>query len=248
MVILFGVGTILLIVSIVLYIMQKGNEMALFSLVLGIISLVLGAMPYIKNLQSVPTITSIQIDKESIVLNVGESMTLRAVVEPKEASVDVLSWKTSDSSIVTVDENGYIKAIAKGNAIITVNAGEFSASCDVTVKNPITGIQFEESSIELNVGESQVIRVVIEPEDADIQTIFWKSSDTNIVTVDENGFIKALDKGDAIITVEAGEYSASCKVMVNKNESSELNITDENMLAFVPKRMYIPLGYMLLTS
>lgn len=144
----------------------------------------------------------------------GESKTLQFVFEPNDADEQVFSWKSSDSNIVTVDENGSINAISKGEATVTIEAGNCSASCIITVKNPLKGIQLEKDSVDLDVGESQTLQVVFDPIDADEQILSWISSDSSIVTVNGNGSIKAIGVGTAVIAVKAGEFSDTCSVTV----------------------------------
>ncbi|MBR1475791.1 MAG: leucine-rich repeat protein [Muribaculaceae bacterium] len=67
-------------------------------------------------------------------LYVGNTHQLTAFTNPVDM---VVSWSSSDESVVTVDNNGLVTAIAPGNAIITVaesTTGVASATCEVTVK------------------------------------------------------------------------------------------------------------------
>ena len=52
-----------------------------------------------------------------------------------------------------------------------------------------------------------------------------KSSDANVVSVDSNGLLKALKKGDAIITVEVEGVKTSKKIKVKDNPVISLNIS-----------------------
>ncbi|MDO4621731.1 MAG: S-layer homology domain-containing protein [Eubacteriales bacterium] len=86
-----------------------------------------------------------------------------------------------------------------------------------------SGIELNESQIELLTYDSasnnekdstkQLLAAVL-PENADNKNVIWKSSDEKIATVDQNGLVKALRYGTAVITAstEDGKYSASCEV------------------------------------
>ena len=208
--VMFIVCIISLIATIILHRTGRDRVLTFFMAIFTIIS----TMVTIFTTLNVRKITNIQFINDSIILNVGESQLLQIAVEPKDADEKKLSWESNDPSIVTVDESGVINAISKGNATITVEADKCSAACEVTVKNSIMSIQLEEESIDLNVGESQTLQFVFEPDDADEQMLSWESSDSNIVAVDENGTINAISKGEATVTVEAGNCSASCIVTV----------------------------------
>ena len=53
-------------------------------------------------------------------------------------------------------------------------------------------------------------------EDATDKTVVWSSSDEKIAKV-ENGKVTAVAEGEAVITVKAGDKTATCKVTVVKD-------------------------------
>ncbi len=77
--------------------------------------------------------TGVNLNKSTLTLVDGTSDTLTATVSPTN-STDNVTWKSSNNSVATVDSNGNVSAIAKGNATITATAGNFSDTCDITVK------------------------------------------------------------------------------------------------------------------
>ena len=64
--------------------------------------------------------------------NVGDICQLSAVKEPVNA-VGSLNWASDKPDIATVDGNGKVTAVAKGEATITVSCGDKKATCTVTV-------------------------------------------------------------------------------------------------------------------
>ena len=78
--------------------------------------------------------TSISLSKNSVSLQVGDSETLTATVEPANTT-DKLEWSSSAEDIATV-KDGTITAVAHGTATITAKAGSQTANCTVIVKNP----------------------------------------------------------------------------------------------------------------
>jgi len=80
-------------------------------------------------------VTGIELDYSTMNINVGESFQLAATVLPENASNNVVTWKSSDSSIATVSE-GYVTGVKGGKAniiAISVENSSISASCSVSV-------------------------------------------------------------------------------------------------------------------
>lgn len=79
--------------------------------------------------------TQISLNKTTLSLKAGESATLTAITAPIRVSNDYITWKTSNSSVATVDSNGKVTACGIGTAIITATTKNgISASCTVTGK------------------------------------------------------------------------------------------------------------------
>ena len=130
--------------------------------------------------------------------------------------IESITWKSSDSAVVEVAGDGYvadIKAISPGKAKVLCkinwgNAWTQTVSCDVDVRQPLTGITIESDGQSLVVGKSMVVSAVIEPEDAYTGELIWSSSDDSILQVipgsNNNAVVKALSVGTAEITVKGG--------------------------------------------
>ena len=160
--------------------------------------------------------TGVSLEFKEINLNKGKNFTLNFTTSP-EYITDEIFWKSSDTSVVTVSDKGVLKAVGVGTATIKLNVGNVSASCKVTVVQPITGISLNKSSLSLNGGESFELKAKITPSDAFNKEIIWESSDPSVATVDQNGVVTALKKGTATITVTANDGSGvtqTCKVTV----------------------------------
>ncbi len=81
------------------------------------------------------SVKSVSLDQTSITLNIGESATLVASVEPATALDKSVTWASDNEAVATV-KDGVVSAVALGNANITVTTkdGAKTASCAVTVK------------------------------------------------------------------------------------------------------------------
>ena len=79
------------------------------------------------------SVTSIELNKETLELAVGETGQLTATVSPDNATDKTVEWSSDNTDAATVDANGLVTAVAMGTATITAKAGDKSATCEVTV-------------------------------------------------------------------------------------------------------------------
>ena len=85
------------------------------------------------------SVTGVKLDKKSINLKKGESVTLKATVYPQNAAIKSVKWSSSNKKVATVDNKGNVKAVSAGTATITVTTvdGSFKATCKVTVTDTV---------------------------------------------------------------------------------------------------------------
>ena len=177
-------------------------------------------------------VSSVSLDKTSVSLNVGESVTLAATVKPDNATNKTVSWSSSNASVASVDASGKVSAVAEGTATITAKAGDKTATCSVTVTKKVVAVEsvtLDKSSLELNEGETATLTATVKPDNASDKTVTWSSSKTSVATVDASGKVTAVAEGTATITAKAGDKTATCSVTVKKSvvavESVTLDIT-----------------------
>lgn len=84
-------------------------------------------------------VAGVTLDKNSLTLNVGDTVKLNATVTPEDALDKTISWASSNPDVVSVDADGNIKALKEGTATITVTTkdGEFTAKVEITVAKKV---------------------------------------------------------------------------------------------------------------
>ncbi len=87
------------------------------------------------------TITNLTVKPAQLVLTPGESTRLAAMTEPAGANV-AIKWTSSNPDVASVSNNGTVTAEAIGQAKITAKAGDFTATCEVTVKSVYETLNF----------------------------------------------------------------------------------------------------------
>ena len=81
-------------------------------------------------------VTSVTLNKTSLTLTIGETQTLKATVNPSNATNKSVTWSSDNTSIATVSSSGSVTAKAEGTAIVSVTTddGGKTATCTITVQ------------------------------------------------------------------------------------------------------------------
>ena len=143
-----------------------------------------------------------------------------ATVLPSSAENKNIIWSSSDESIAEVGRTtGIVQAIAPGTATITAKTevGDFTDSTYIYVKQPVTGVEVDPETVRVNVGNLyNLLNVHVLPDNAYNKRFSYSSSNSNIASVDPNGYIRGIQQGTATITVESedGGFIDTCKVTV----------------------------------
>ena len=170
---------------------------------------------YTKKTAQTIEVSGISLNKTSLSLVTGGTETLSATVTPSNATNKTITWSSSNTSVATVS-NGKVTAVGAGTATITAKAGSKSATCSITIKNPVvevSGISLNSVSISLVPGETETLTATVTPSNATNKTVTWSSSNTGVATV-SNGKVTAVAIGTATITAKAGSKSVTCSVTV----------------------------------
>lgn len=162
-------------------------------------------------------VIAIKLNYSSFTLAVAKSRTIDATIKPKNATNQELTWRSSNSTIARVSQSGKVTALKPGTVTITCSSSDgVQATCTVKCVIGVEAVELNRSSMTLEKGKSKTLKATIEPTNATIKDVTWSSSDKSVATVDENGKVKAVKKGTAIITCKTkqGGYKATCVVTV----------------------------------
>ncbi|MCM1282908.1 MAG: Ig-like domain-containing protein [Muribaculaceae bacterium] len=119
-------------------------------------------------------------------------------------------WKSSKSSVATVDNKGKVTAIKHGTAIITVTVDGVSKTCEVTVKQP--AVKLSPGNLCLAQGETGKVKATV----SSGNTPVFSSSNTSVATVDEYGTVTAVSAGKAYIYAAEDGIKAKIKITVTE--------------------------------
>nr|WP_300409068.1 Ig-like domain-containing protein [uncultured Ruminococcus sp.] len=177
-------------------------------------------------------VKKITLNKTSVTLNRGaknRTFQLKKAIKNKNATYKGVSWYSSNKNIATVNSTGKVTLKRRGKVVITVKARDgsnTSARCTITVKQLVTKITFnKKNKYNVDYGKSITLKTAIEPSDASIKTLKWKSSNSKVLTVNQKGKVTAKGLGSAVITASATDGSGvkvSHRVSVNVTMNTKL--------------------------
>ena len=172
-------------------------------------------------------VTSVAVIPEYVELTEGDSKALMVRIQPSDATDKTVVWSSDAPEIVEVSDGGRITAMSEGTAVITATSGDVSGTCTVVVSKPyipVSSVKINLSSLELTQGEVVSLTVTVEPANATDKTVVWRSDDSDVASVDQEGNVTAVSQGNTVITAECGDMSATCVVTVFP---AELHYVDE---------------------
>lgn len=167
------------------------------------------------------SVTGITLNKPTLEIPAGETYTFEPEFFPSNATNRGVSWSSNNESVATIAADGTLTAVSMGKATITATTedGGKKAICYVTVTAALTdvsGVELSMNSLNLLVGDTFELEANVKPSTAENKNVTWKSSNSAVASVSEDGTVKALKSGSATITVttEEGEFTANCTVKV----------------------------------
>ncbi|SMP65248.1 Ig-like domain-containing protein [Anoxynatronum buryatiense] len=198
------------------------------------------------------TPTGIQLNQTSLTLNRGGTTMMEAKVTPDGADTQFLQWTSSNTNVVRVlpeagGSRARVEGVAQGTAVVTVNLpdGSVGATCQVTVRVPVSGVAVSETTLTLLRGQEVEVTATVQPGDASNKRIRWKIGDEQVLefTAGSPGSfgshgtlrVRAVTAGSTSLTVttEDGSKQAVTEVTV---------IVPLEAIAFEMKELTLPPG------
>lgn len=152
----------------------------------------------------------------------GDKQTLVATIYPETAKNKNILWYSYDENIAKVDDKGEVTAVSPGWVRVRATSEEnaYEAYCNINVKPVnVTGVMLDKESVEMFVGDRVALTATVLPENATDKSLSWTVDKKNVVTVDRNGYVKAIGSGNVTVTVKTveGGFTASCTISVRSN-------------------------------
>lgn len=156
-------------------------------------------------MESVP----LAIDQTSITIPSGETARITATGGSGE-----IVWTSSNDEIATVS-GGSVTGVAGGTVTITATTGDETVTCTVTVTGDpwVSPVQLSLNREDFTLSEKYPsFQMKVNGTDSPVT---WSSSNVNVATVDSNGVVKRVGKGNATITAQVDGQKLTCIVRVS---------------------------------
>lgn len=182
-------------------------------------------------------VKGVSLNKSNLDILLGASEQLIETIIPIDATNRDVIWTSSNEEVVTV-ENGNVVAKKLGFAIITASISGFKSTCRVNVVDviPLKSISINKSNIVIKENSYENLIISYSPSNATNKKVTWKSSNPNIVTVDQQGNITGVNPGSATVTAISndGGYVSMCNVTVEAISKNIIGIDlDKKELSIV---------------
>ena len=154
---------------------------------------------------------SIEITNPTDAISVGDTYQLDVKVLPELAGNNPLTYTSSAPDVISVDDEGTLEALKEGAAVIAVADQadpDVKASMEIQAVDgeiTVSKFVFDEESKDITSRESRFLEYSVYPSNAvnpDVE-VEWSSSDPDVAAVNEDGLVKAVSEGSAVITVQS---------------------------------------------
>ncbi len=175
---------------------------------------------------------TVEVSVPTATLEVGQGEQLTAIVRTAAgASLPgaVVSWSTSDPSLASVDQGGYLTARAAGAVTVTAASAGDSASAQVQViPATVATLEVSAPSSEVEIGGSLQLAAVLKDARGGLisgRGVTWSSSDPAVAAVNSAGQVAGIAWGKAAVVAEAGGKRDSLIVSVLPQTGLELKLS-----------------------
>lgn len=179
----------------------------------------------------------LELDRANMKMITGQSQQLYAVLK---GSDDELVWSSDKPAIVEVDQDGLVTAVAVGDAVVTVSAGNLTRTCNVTVQ------EFKADKLELNEDIQNSTLILPVGEEYEVEPKFYKAGEKvndqafpvfslgaatpsregeKVAEIDADGILKAMAPGTAEVTVSGAGVKSSFKLVVKELTLDQVNLS-----------------------
>lgn len=173
-------------------------------------------------------VKTIKLNKTLITGSKGTKVILKAKVTPTKADNRIVKWQSSNKKIATVNKKGVVTVKGKGCAVIKCTSGDGSGVYSKSVvsnSGKAKSIKLNKKSVKISAGLGLKLKATVK---GSCKEVLWKSSNNKVATVTDNGIVKGIENGKAVIsaeTVDGSKKVAKCTVTVTGHNYGEWTVS-----------------------
>lgn len=185
-------------------------------------------------------VASVQVSPAADTVYIGSSTSLTAT--PEDADGNALSgreifWHSEHPDIAVVTNEGAVTGVVPGEVRIAASVEGVAGYSNVTVlPKPPASIELSSSTLPLTVGQESRLQATVRDADGGVLSgapVDWKSSNTNVATVDGNGLVRGVGAGSATITATSGSVTDQAAVTVSPVPANAVVVSPGEATLFV---------------
>ena len=168
-----------------------------------------------------PPVTTVTVTPTPVSLEVGLTTPLTAVTKGAGGTPlpgRVVTWLSSNPSVVTVSASGVLTGVAVGSAQVTATSEGVSTVVSVTVvAPPVTSVTVTPAPVSVEVGLTTPLTAVTKGAGGTVlpgRVVTWLSSNPSVVTVSASGVLTGVAVGSAQVTATSEGISTVVTVTV----------------------------------
>ncbi len=174
---------------------------------------------------------------------VGDTISLTPAYQPENATLRQVKWTSGDERIATVDENGNVTGVKRGNVRIVATAADGSnirTNISVQVTQPAGEITLDKTEITVDAGRNTMLRATVLPKDANDKNVLWSSSDPSIATVNGQGRVTGVALGTCeIICTSKTNGAVEAKATVHVQQPVKSITFDPTSLVYAGETLQL---------
>lgn len=180
------------------------------------------------------------LDETTEIIQKGKTKTLHADVLTIGESDPKITWKSSNTKVAKVNSKGKVTAVGAGQATISASTKDgASDTCLIKVPKAVpTKITLSPSSRKIEKDSSYKLKVKRTPSNASLY-LSWKSSDSSIASVDQEGNVTAHKAGTVTITATAFNGKKDTSKITVTVPAKTIDLSLENANHFAADYLYI---------
>ena len=146
-------------------------------------------------------------------MELGDRKRMILTLSPSGVTDERAEWSSSNPDVIEIDGSGNALAKKPGFAVVTARSSDNGTCSQVVVT--VAGAVLDSSDLSIRRGDDIALSIISVDGNTLADSATWHSADNNVVTVDEQGVVHGVDKGETTVWADFGGRRLECQVVVS---------------------------------